>query len=140
MQFAILTEIALLDERRPASPLVGTWEIAAVRGAGGVAADALELYDPDPVKRRFVATNDAVLLITGAGTWLFDAAYSPNDVGAIDLSAIVRGNTVYRGRYKTDKETATIRLGRMNTPRPESSDSNPTNGGFVLELKRIKSG
>jgi hypothetical protein len=139
-QFALVTEIANLDERRPASPLVGTWEIAAIRGAGGIAADALELYEPDPVERRFVATNDTALLLTGAGTWLFQATYPPSEPGTIDLSAMMRGNTVYHGRFEANKESATLRLSPMNTARPDSPNGDPADGGFVLELKRIKSG
>jgi hypothetical protein len=139
-QFALVSEIALLDEQRAASPLVGTWEITGIRGAGGMAADALELYEPDPVQRKFVATNDSAVLLTGAGTWLFDATYPDDEGGTVDLSVVVRGNTVYRGRFDVDNDTATLRLNPMNEPRPESAEGDPRDGGFVLELKRVKSG
>jgi hypothetical protein len=131
-----LQSVAKIDEANPASPLVGVWEITGVRGAGGVAADALELYDPDPVSRRLVVANDAAALLTGAGFWLFDASY-PGD-HAVDLGVVVRGDTVYRGKFAVDGQTAALRVSPMNSPRPEAHNGNPTDGGFVLELHRVE--
>jgi len=137
LAFALLSEAARIDSKQPASPLGGTWEIVDVQGAGGIAADALELYDPDPIKRKFVAANDAAALLTGAGFWLFDARYDGDD--GVDLSAVVRGNTVYRGRFQVDGDEATLRISPMNTPRPAEPDGDPNDGGFVLRLRRVDS-
>ena len=133
--FDLLSEAARRDSERPASPLCGTWKIVEVRGAGGVGADALELYQPDPVTRKFVAANDAAGLLTGAGLWMFDASYNQPD--GVDLSAVVRGDTVYRGRFQVADDEATLRVGPMNTPRPAQAGGDPSDGGFVLHLRRI---
>ncbi len=133
--FDLLSEAARRDTERPASPLCGTWEIVEVRGAGGVGADALELYEPDPVMRKFVAANDAAGLLTGAGLWMFDASYNQPD--GVDLSAVVRGDTVYRARFQVAGDEATLRVGPMNTPRPDLDEGDPSDGGFVLHLRRI---
>jgi hypothetical protein len=99
-----------------------------------MAADALELYDPDPVGRTLIIANESAGLMTGAGFWLFDASYDgPN---GIDLSAVVRGDTVYRGRFKVEGDEATIRIAPMNAPRPDEPGGQPTDGGFVLRLQR----
>ncbi|MEX2171916.1 MAG: hypothetical protein WD851_21530 [Pirellulales bacterium] len=136
LAFDLLSEVARIDAEQPASPLCGTWQVTEVRGAGGIAADALELYNPDPVGRTFVTANDAAALLSGAGLWLFDASYG--EPGSIDLSAVVRGNTVYRGRYQVDGDGATLAVSPMNAPRPTSPDGDPTDGGFVLRLRRIQ--
>jgi len=137
---AMLSEIARLEKEHATTPLAGTWEVNRVSGAGGVAADALELYDPDPVGRKFVATNDSAGLLTGGAFWLFDTNYpEKNDRGsrgAIDLKVVVRGNTIYRGLYAVEGDTAKLAVSPMNSPRPASVDREPTDGGFVLSLKR----
>ena len=130
-----LSEVARIDSQQPASPLCGTWQVTNVRGAGGIAADALEIYDPDPVGRKFVFANDAAALVSGGGFWLFNASYAER--GGVDLSAVVRGNTIYRGRYQVNGDEATLRLSTMNAPRPSTPDGDPTDGGFVLKLRRI---
>lgn len=135
---ALFAKLVAMDAESPESPLCGRWEVTGVGGAGGLAADALELYDPDPVGRTFAVANGAALLVTGGGLWLFDVAYSGVQ-GGIDLSAVVRGNTVYRGRYEVDGARATVRFSQMNSRRPNGDDDNPTDGGFVLQLKRIDS-
>ena len=133
--FAALAEAARMGSADVApSPLCGVWEVAEVRGMGGLAADALELFDPDPVGRKFVAVDDAAYLMTGGGAWFFDATYNGDD--AVDLSALVRGNTVYRGRYAVDGDEATVRVSVMNAERPKEADGEPTDGGFVLRLRR----
>ena len=130
-----LSEVARIDSQRPTSPLCGTWQVTEVSGAGGMAADALELYDPDPVGRKLVVANDIAALVSGGGFWLFNTSY--DEQSSIDLSAVVRGNTIYRGRYQVDKNEATLRLSLMNAPRPAQPDGDPTDGGFVLRLRRI---
>lgn len=136
-------QVAAMDSQDPQSPLVGAWRLTEVAGAGGLAADALELYDPDPVGRTFIVANGAAMLVTGAGTWLFDATYpeDPQDAeGAIDLSVIVRGDTIYSGLYEVEEggDRATLRLSVMNRPRPAEIDGEPTDGGFMLQLERGK--
>jgi Tol biopolymer transport system component len=133
---AIFAELATIDAKAPESPLCGSWEITGVGGAGGLAADALELYDPDPVGRTLAVANGAALLVTGGGSWLFDVT-GDVDEKSIDLSAVVRSDTVYRGRYQVDGDRATAWFGQMNSPRPSGEEDNPTDGGFVLHLKRI---
>ena len=137
LAFALLMQVAREDESHRASPLVGTWEVTEVRGAGGMAADALELYDPDPVGRKLVVANDAAALLTGAGYWLFDATFPSNETDALNFSVVVRADTVYRGRYHADQDNATLRLSPMNSPRPTEPDGDPTDGSFVLQLRRI---
>ena len=132
----LASDIAARDSEQPASPLVGSWRVTAVRGMGGVAADALEIYDPDPVGRTFVFANDIAALCTGGAFWLFDANYDRSGGGTVDLGVVVRGDTVYRGTYKVSDNRATMWINPMNTPRPGHADGNPTNGGFVLELER----
>lgn len=132
----LLTAVAKIDQADPASPLCGVWEITGVRGAGGVAADALELYEPDPVSRRLVVANDVAALVTGAGFWLFDANYIGDH--AIDLSVVVRGNTVHRGKFDVDGKKASLRVSPMNSSRPETYDGEPNDGGFVLQLRLSK--
>jgi hypothetical protein len=130
----LLSDVARIDSERPASPLLGTWQVTEVRGAGGIAADALELYDPDPIGRKLVFANDTAALISGAGLWLFEATY--DEPGGVDLSVVVRGNTIYRGRYQVNGNDATLRLNPMNEPRPAVPDGDPTDGGFVFRLRR----
>ena len=142
LTLTLFSQVVRFDAMKPESPLCGMWEVTGVGGAGGVAADALELYDPDPVGRKFAVANGAALLVTGGGAWLFDATYpdedeDAEDEDAIDLSAVVRGDTVYRGRYEVDGQQATLRCSPMNSPRPTGDDDHPTDGGFVLHLKRI---
>ncbi|MEX2171333.1 MAG: hypothetical protein WD851_18580 [Pirellulales bacterium] len=135
LAFDMLSEVAGIDSTRPVSPLCGTWQVTEVSGAGGIAADALELYDPDPIGRTFVAANDTAALLSGAGLWLFDASY--DEPGSVDFSAVVRGNTIYRGRYRVEGDEAMLRLSPMNAPRPTAPDGDPTDGGFVMRLRRI---
>jgi hypothetical protein len=134
--FAMLSVVSRIDAARPVSPLCGEWKVVEVQGTGGVAADALELYEPDPVGRYFVATNDSAGLLTGAGFWLFDATYG--DDGEIDLKAVVRGNTIYRGRYRVKNQEATLSVSPMNEARPRSAEGKPTNGGFVLRMRKCE--
>lgn len=138
--FTMLTRVARYEQQHDAPPIVGTWDITLISGAGGIAADALELYDPDPIKRRFVATRETAALLTGAGFWLFDTEYSGdaanNTSGNVDLSVVVRGNSVYHGLYAIDGDIARLAVAPMNRPRPKKSNDTPTDGGFVLTLKR----
>jgi len=135
MAFSLMSEIAEIDAERPTSPLCGSWKIVEVRGAGGIAADALELYEPDPIGRKFVAANHHAALLTGAGFWLFDASY--DEQSGVDLNVVVRGNTIYRGRFQVDGDDATLRINPMNAPRPFAPDGEPTDGGFVLRMRRM---
>jgi hypothetical protein len=140
--FRLIRQVALEDAENPISPLVGVWEVTKVGGAGGVAADALEIYEPDPVGRRFVATNDSAALLTGGGFWLFDATY-PNDAPGIgpsvDLSVVVRGNTLYRALFVPNgNDGGRLSFSPMNKPRPAKIDDDPHDGGFVLTLRRAK--
>ena len=132
--FSTVSQVSQIDSQQPKSPLCGIWKVTKVRGAGGIAADALELYDPDPVPRRVVFANETGALLTGAGLWLFDVGFEQPD--GIDLSAVVRGGTVYRGRYAVNGNEATLRVSPMNSPRPDTADGDPTDGGFVLHLQR----
>lgn len=134
--FRLLSDLARQETDSPTSPLCGTWEIVEVLGAGGVAADALELYEPDPVGRKFVAANETAGLLTGAGFWLFEAEYGADGPNSIDLSAVVRGGTVYRGVYRVDGDRATLRVSPMNSPRPSGPEAKPTDGGFLLRMRR----
>ena len=140
--FALLSQVARDDAKNPAAPLVGTWEITSVSGAGGIAADALEVYDPDPVGRKFVATNDSAALLTGAGFWLFDASYPNGARGngyGVDFLVVVRANTVYHALYVPDGEDGwKLRMSPMNKPRPAKIDNEPHDGSFVLTLRRTK--
>ena len=65
----------------------------------------------------------------------------PQDAeGGIDLSVVVRGDTVYRGLYEVEEggDRAKLRLSVMNRPRPESMEGEPTGGGFELRLERMR--
>ena len=133
--FALVAE---MDAKRPAWPLCGKWRVTKVGGAGGLAADALELYDPDPVGPKFMAANGAALLVTGGATWLFEAALPEGVNGGVDLSVVVRGDTVYRGRYEAHGEQAKLRLSVMNAERADEVGKDPRDGGVVLELRRME--
>ena len=102
---------------------------------GGIAADALELYDPDAFGRKLIVANDTAGLLSGGGLWVFDLRH--DEPGSVDLSVVVRGNTIYRGRYRVKGDEAWFRLNPMNTPRPDLPDGDPTDGGFVLRLNRL---
>jgi hypothetical protein len=139
--FALLSQVAGVDAKNPAAPLVGTWEITSVSGAGGIAADALELFDPDPVGRKFIATNDSAALLTGAGFWLFDASYPGGARGnghSVDFLVVVRSNTVYHALYVPDGDGWKLRISPMNKARAATVDNDPHDGSFVLTLRRAK--
>jgi hypothetical protein len=137
--FELLSQIARQDSKKPASPLVGTWEVTKVAGAGGIAADALELYEPDPIDRKFVATNDGAALLTGAGFWVFDTKYPISaSQGSADFSVVVRSNTVYHARYSVDGDATKLYVSPMNQPPPSGADTDPHDGGFILTLRRTK--
>jgi hypothetical protein len=137
--FDLLTEAAQTDRAKPASPLVGAWKIVEVGGAGGLAADALDLFDPDPIGKRFVVANGVGALHTASVLWLVDITYPDDAPEAIDLELVVRGNSTARGRYQVDKNgnEASLRLNPYNFPRPATATGDPTDGGVVLRLRRI---
>lgn len=132
--FTQFSQIANADAAEGGLPILGTWQVTAVEGMGGIAADALEIYDPDPIGRQIAFANESALLTTGGGLWMFDATYVGRD--GIDMNVFVRGNTTYRARFRVEGDEATLRVTPMNTPRPAQADGTPTDGGFVLKLRR----
>jgi hypothetical protein len=97
------------------------------QGMGGVAADALELYDPGSRGPEVRGGRWHAYLMTGGGAWFFNATYNGDD--AVDLSGLVRRDTVYRGRYAMKGDEATLRVSVMNAERPAEAAGNPDDSG-----------